>query len=83
VKIPSSKSQKKNFNTIIEENFPNLKKDMVINVQEAYGTPNDILKGNSSPKSCRVLTSGGQKALQLVEEAIQAQLIVKIHLYKA
>ena len=28
------------FNKIIEENFPNLKKEMVINVQEAYRTPN-------------------------------------------
>ena len=28
------------FNKIIEENFPNLKEEMVINVQEAYRTPN-------------------------------------------
>ena len=28
------------FNKIIEENFPNLKEEMVINVQEAYITPN-------------------------------------------
>ena len=28
------------FNKIIEENFPNLKKEMPINVQEAYRTPN-------------------------------------------
>ena len=28
------------FNKIIEENFPNLKKEMAINVQEAYRTPN-------------------------------------------
>ena len=28
------------FNKIIEENFPNLKKEMAINVQEAYITPN-------------------------------------------
>ena len=27
------------FNKIIEENFPNLKEEMVINVQEAYRTP--------------------------------------------
>ena len=29
-----------NINKIIEENFPNLKEEMVINVQEAYRTPN-------------------------------------------
>jgi hypothetical protein len=28
------------FNKIIEENFPNLKKEMPINIQEAYRTPN-------------------------------------------
>ena len=28
------------FNKTIEENFPNLKEEMVINVQEAYRTPN-------------------------------------------
>ena len=28
------------FNKIIEENFPNLKKEMDIKVQEAYRTPN-------------------------------------------
>jgi hypothetical protein len=28
------------FNKIIEENFPNLKKEMPINVQEIYSTPN-------------------------------------------
>ena len=28
------------FNKIIEENFPNLKKEMIIKVQESYRTPN-------------------------------------------
>jgi hypothetical protein len=32
------------FNKIIEENFPNLKKEMLMNIQEAYRTP----KRNSS-----------------------------------
>ena len=27
------------FNKIIEENFPNLKKNMPINIQESYRTP--------------------------------------------
>ena len=37
------------FNKIIEENFPNLKKEMAINKQEAYRTPNSLdLKRNSS-----------------------------------
>jgi hypothetical protein len=30
------------FNKIIEENFPKLKKEMPINVQESYRTPNRL-----------------------------------------
>ena len=37
------------FNKIIEENFPNLEKEMPTNTQEAYRTPNrQDQKGNSS-----------------------------------
>jgi hypothetical protein len=37
------------FNKIIEENFPNLKREMHINIQEAYRTPNRLdQKRNSS-----------------------------------
>jgi hypothetical protein len=30
------------FNKIIEENFPNLKKEMPMNIQETYRTPNSL-----------------------------------------
>jgi hypothetical protein len=30
------------FNKIIKENFHNLKKDMPVNIQEAYRTPNSL-----------------------------------------
>ena len=30
------------FNKIIEENFPNLKKEMTMNIQEPYRTPNRL-----------------------------------------
>jgi hypothetical protein len=33
------KGSKNNFNKIIEENFPNIKKEMPMNIQEAYRTP--------------------------------------------
>ena len=37
------------FNTIIEDNFPNLKKEMPMNIKEAYRTPNRLeQKRNSS-----------------------------------
>jgi hypothetical protein len=36
------KGPENGFNKIIEENLPNLKKEMAINVQEAYRTPNRL-----------------------------------------
>jgi hypothetical protein len=37
------------FNNIIDKNFPNLKKEMPMNIQEAYRTPNRLdQKTNSS-----------------------------------
>jgi hypothetical protein len=42
VKIPKLKGQKKIFNKIIGENFPNLKKEMPLNIQEAYRTPKGL-----------------------------------------
>jgi hypothetical protein len=39
VRIPNSKVANI-FSKIIEENFPNLKKETPINTQEAYRTPN-------------------------------------------
>jgi hypothetical protein len=36
------------FNKIIEENFPNLKKEMPIKIQEAYRTPNRLDKKRNS-----------------------------------
>jgi hypothetical protein len=37
------------FNKIIEENFPNLKKEIPMNIQDAYRTPNRLdQKRNSS-----------------------------------
>ncbi|ERE73407.1 LINE-1 type transposase domain-containing protein 1 [Cricetulus griseus] len=37
------------FNKIIEENFPNLQKDMPMKVQEAYRTPNRLDDKKKSP----------------------------------
>ena len=41
------------FNKIIEENFPNLKKEMPINIQEAYRTPNRLDQKRIS--SCHII----------------------------
>jgi hypothetical protein len=36
------------FNKIIDENFPNLKKEMTMYIQEAYRTPNRLDKKRNS-----------------------------------
>jgi hypothetical protein len=41
------------FNKIIEENFPNLKKEMPMSIQEAYGTPNRMDQKQNS--FCHIL----------------------------
>ena len=41
------------FNKIIEEKFPNIKKKMAINVQEAYRTPNTLNQKKKS--SCHII----------------------------
>jgi hypothetical protein len=40
-------------NKIIEENFPNLKKEMPMNIQEAYRTPNRLDQKRNS--SCHII----------------------------
>jgi hypothetical protein len=43
------------FNKIIEENFPNLKKEMPTNIQEAYRTPKEkkfLQTHNNQNKKC-------------------------------
>jgi hypothetical protein len=40
------------FNKIIEENFPNLKKEMTMNIKEAYRTPKSLEQKRYS--SCHI-----------------------------
>jgi len=49
VKTPNLKGAVNIFNKSIEENFPNLKKEMPINIQEAYRTPNRLYRREISP----------------------------------
>jgi hypothetical protein len=59
------------FNKIIEENFPNLKKEMSMNIQEVYRTPNRLdQKGNSSWHIIFRTTNAlnGDKILKAVRE---------------
>jgi hypothetical protein len=45
------------FNKIIEENFPNLKKEMPMNIQEAYRTPNRLDKKRNSSQHIIIRTT--------------------------
>jgi hypothetical protein len=44
------------FNKIIEENFPNLQKEMPINIQEAYRTLNSLDRKRNSSHHIIVIT---------------------------
>jgi hypothetical protein len=48
------------FNKIIEENFPNLKKKMPINILEAFRTPNILDKKRNSSHYIIVKTPNAQ-----------------------
>ena len=45
------------FNKIIEENFPYLKKEMPMNIQEAYRTPNRLDQKRNSSRHIIIRTS--------------------------
>jgi Zn-dependent M16 (insulinase) family peptidase len=59
------------FNKIIEENFPRVKKQMTINIQEAYRTPNRFEQEINSP--CPIIiktinTQNKERILKVVRE---------------
>ena len=59
------------FNKIIEENFPNLKKEMPMNIQEAYRTPNSLDQKRNSSSHLIIKTSNAlnrQRILNTVRE---------------
>ena len=51
------------FNKIIEENFPNLKKEMPMNIQEAYRTPNRLDQKRNSSRHIIIKTPNSLKAI--------------------
>ena len=48
------------FNKIIEENFPILKSDIPMKVQEAYRTPNRLDQKKTSPNHIIIKTQSSQ-----------------------
>jgi hypothetical protein len=59
------------FNKIIEENFPNLKKEMPMNLQEAYRTPNRLDQKRNSSRHIIIRTTSAlnkNRILKAVKE---------------
>jgi hypothetical protein len=59
------------FNKIIEKNFPKLKKEMPMNIQEAYRTPNRLDQKRNS--SCHIIikTSNAQNKERLLKAIME------------
>ena len=59
------------FNKIIEENFPNLEKEMPMNIQEAFRTPNRLDKNRKSSRHIIIKTPNAlnkERILKAVRE---------------
>jgi hypothetical protein len=57
------------FNKIIEENFPNLKKKIPMNIQEAYRTPNRLDKKRNSSRYIIIRTTNALNKDRLLKAA--------------
>ena len=55
------------FNKIIEENFPNLKKEMPMNIQEVYRTPNRLDQKRNSSCHLIVKTQNAQNKERILK----------------
>ncbi|EDM03355.1 rCG61618 [Rattus norvegicus] len=70
------------FNKIIEENFPNLKKEIPIGIQEAYRTPNRLDQKRNTSRHIIVKTPNAQnkeRILKAVREKGQVTYKSKFH----
>jgi hypothetical protein len=56
------------FNKIIEENFPNLKKEMPMNIQEAYRTPNRLGQKRKYSQHIIIKTPNAQYKERILKE---------------
>ena len=63
------KGTKNIFNKIIEENFPNLKKDVPMKTQEAYRTPNRLDQEKKSPHHIIINTLNMQNKERILRAA--------------
>ena len=62
------------FNKIIEQNFPNLKKEMPMNIQEDYRTPNRLDQKRNSTRHIIITTTNTlnkDRILKAVREKVK------------
>jgi hypothetical protein len=59
------------FNKIIEENVPNLKKEMPMNIQEAYRTPNRLDQKRNSPQLIIIRTTNALNKDRILKAEIR------------
>jgi hypothetical protein len=55
------------FNKIVEENFPNLKKEMPMNIQEVYKIPNRLDEKRNSSCHIVIKTSNAQNKERILK----------------
>ena len=63
------------FNKIIEENFPNLKKELPIKVLEAYRTPNKLDQKRKSPRHIIIKTLSIQNKERILRASREKQQV--------
>jgi hypothetical protein len=55
-----AKGMRNIFNKIVTENFPNLEKDIPIQMQEAYRTPNRPDQNRATPRHITIKTTSSE-----------------------
>jgi len=65
------------FNVIVEENFPNLKKEMPINIQQAYRTPNRLDQKRNCSHHIMVKTPNTQNKERILKVREKGQVTYK------
>ena len=71
------------FNKIIEENFPNIKKEMPMIIQEAYRTPNRLDQKRNSSRHIVIRTSNALNKHKILKaEREKGQVNIKADLLK-
>jgi hypothetical protein len=55
------------FNKVIKENFPSLKKEMTMNIQEAYRTPNRLDQKRNSSRHIIIKTPNVQNKERILK----------------